>query len=79
MSQAKVDQHKYEKANRKKIVKKQKMARFAGKAVAWVIALALLAGIGSSIYGAIENKRPAKTYYANLEALESYTDSLQAE
>ena len=79
MSQAKVDQHKLEKANRKKTVKRQKMARLCGKIVACAVALAILAGIGSSIYSAVEAKRPAETYYADLTALEDYTANLGAE
>ena len=46
MSQKKVDRYKQEKANRKKIMRKQKMMNIARKTVLTVVALALVAWLG---------------------------------
>ena len=79
MSQAKVDAYKEEKVNRKKNLKKKKAAKLAGRICAWVVALAILCGIGTSIYRVYEDKRPAKTYQADLSAIENFVTDNAAE
>ena len=46
MSQAKVEQYKKDKANRKKIMAKEKAKRIAGRTCAWVILLAIVGWAG---------------------------------
>ena len=50
MSQAKVDQYKKEKANRKQTMRKEKMMRNVKRCVAGAIALALVGWFGYSAY-----------------------------
>lgn len=50
MSQQKVDKYKKDKANRKKIIAKQKRIAFFEKTVAVIVGLALVAFIGGSAY-----------------------------
>ncbi len=50
MSQQKVDKYKKDKANRKKIIAKQKRIAFIEKAVTIIIGLAFVAFIGGSAY-----------------------------
>ena len=55
MSQAKVDRYKKEKANRKQIMRKQKMMNFARKAVLSLAALALIGWLGYSAWDMYES------------------------
>ena len=55
MSQEKVDRYKQEKANRKKIMRKQKAMSIVRKAVLSVAALALVAWLGYSAYDMYES------------------------
>ena len=71
MSQAKVDRYKEEKANRKKILAKEKRKRIAGTICGWVI--------GYSGYNAYEKSRPIKTIYADLDAINNYMNTLDTE
>ena len=50
MSQEKVDRYKQEKANRKKIMRKQKVMNIVRKSVLTLAALALVAWLGYSGY-----------------------------
>lgn len=50
MSQEKVERYKKEKVNRKKIIKKQKRIKILIRVIVILIALAILAFIGWSIY-----------------------------
>lgn len=79
MSQAKVDRYKEEKANRKEIMKKEKRNRFIGKICGWVILLAIVSWAGVSAVNGYINSRPIETVYANLDSLNDYMSSLNAE
>lgn len=79
MSQAKVDRYKEEKANRKEIMKKEKRNRFIGKICGWVILLAIVSWAGVSAVNGYINSRPIETIYANLDSLNDYMSSLNAE
>ena len=50
MSQAKVDARKENKKNRKKIMAKEKRIRFVEKLLLAIVAIAIVAGLGWSIY-----------------------------
>ena len=50
MSQEKVDRYKKEKANRKQIMRKQKMMSFVRKGILTLVALALIGWLGYSAY-----------------------------
>ena len=57
MSQAKVDRYKEEKANRKKILAKEKRKRIAGTICGWLIALLIVGWAGYSGYNAYEKSK----------------------
>lgn len=79
MSQAKVEQYKKDKANRRKIMRKEKAQRVAGRVCAWLILLALVGWAGYSGISAYLSKQPAKSIYADLTSLTDYIDSLNPE
>jgi hypothetical protein len=79
MSQAKVDRNKEARANRKKTVARQKRQHVAAIICGWVVVLAIVGWAGYSAYSAYENSRPVETIYANLDAINDYTDSLSAD
>lgn len=78
MSQAKVDHNKQQRANRKKIVAKQKRQHIAAVICGWVVAIAIVGWAGYSIYRSYENSKPVETIYANLESIDNYLSSLNA-
>ena len=72
MSQAKVDRYKQEKANRKKIVAKERMKRRIASVVGWVVVLAIVAWAGVSGYNIYENSRPEQNYVVDISAISDY-------
>ena len=76
MSQAKVDRNKEQKANRKKIVAQEKRKHLVGVICGWAVAIALIGWAGYSAYGIYEKNQPVETIYANLDAINEYTASL---
>ena len=58
MSQAKVEQYKKDKANRKKTMKKEKMQRIAGRICACVILVVIVGWAGYTGYQYYEQNRP---------------------
>lgn len=79
MSQAKVDRYKEEKANRKKIMAKEKRKHIAAVICGWVIAIAVVGWAGYSAYRTYENNKPMETIYANLDAINDYVNGLDVE
>ncbi len=79
MSQAKVEQYKKDKANRRKIMRKEKAQRVAGKVCAWAILLAIIGWAGYSGISYYLSKQPVKSIYANLSAVTDYIDGLSSE
>lgn len=79
MSQAKVEQYKKDKANRKKIVAQERIKRRCTVAAIWVVLLAIVGWAGVSVYTMYENNKPAQTYTADTSALSDYLNDLSAE
>ncbi|MCI7129110.1 MAG: hypothetical protein MSA09_00810 [Lachnospiraceae bacterium] len=83
MSQAKVDQHKKEKANRKKEMRKEKIERAAVAIGGIVIAAAICVWIGFSVYnqtnGSDVTDTEASALEVNTDAVDDYLDGLDAE
>lgn len=79
MSQAKVEQYKKEKANRKKTLARNKVKRLAGRICAWVILAAIVGWAGYSGYQYYEDKKPAKTFYTDISPVSDYLSSLNTE
>ena len=77
MSQAKVEQYKKDKANRKKIMAKEKAKRIAGRTCAWVILLAIVGWAGYTGYEYYEANQPKKTIYTAVSAISDYLSGLE--
>ena len=65
MSQAKVEQHKKDKANRKKIMAKERVQRLAVRICAVVVLVAIVGWAGYTGYQYYESTRPTKTIYTD--------------
>lgn len=76
MSQKKVEHYKEEKANRKKIMKKEKTKSYVARIIGAVIVLALIFWIAYSGYNMWESSRPAKSTEVSVDALSTYLDGL---
>ena len=76
MSQAKVEQHKKDKANRKKIMAKERVQRLAVRICAIVVLVAIVGWAGYTGYQYYESTRPTKTIYTNTSDLNNYIQSL---
>lgn len=76
MSQAKVDQKKELKANRKQIVARQKRQHKLIICCSWILLAAVLAWAGYSAYGIYQSNQPA--VYADLTSINDYVNSLNA-
>lgn len=83
MSQAKVDQHKKQKVNRKKEMRREKIERIAAGAVGIVIAAAICVWIGYSVYGAksgsTTDSGANSAVTVNTDAIDDYLDGLGEE
>lgn len=76
MSQAKVDQYKKEKANRRETMAKEKRNRMISR-ICWSVAgVALLVWIGFSSVTFVQENRPVETIYCDTAELDSYLNSL---
>ncbi|MCM1106492.1 MAG: hypothetical protein NC355_06070 [Blautia sp.] len=79
MSQAKVEQYKKDKANRRKLMQKEKAQRMAARVCAWAILLAVVGWAGYSAYSYFEAKQPTETVYTDLTAMSDYISGLETE
>ena len=83
MSQAKVDQHKKQKANRKKEMRREKLERIAVDVLGIVVVAAICVWIGFSVYGKATGSTGAdtenSTVTVNTDAVDDYLDGLDAE
>ena len=79
MSQAKVDQYKKEKANRKETMAKEKRQKMLVKIGASVVLLVIVAWVGVSTVDFVMDNRPVETIYCDTAELDNYLDSLYAE
>ncbi len=76
MSQAKVDRYKQEKANRKKIMKKQRMMNILRKCVLSLAAIALVGWLGYSAYVTHESKQERAVAEVNYDAVNNCISGL---
>ena len=79
MSQEKVDRYKQEKANRKKIMRKQKVMNFLRKGVLTLVALALVGWLGYSAYDIYESGKERVVTEVNYDAVTNYLNGLSAD
>ena len=76
MSQAKVDRYKKEKANRKKIMRKEKVANRLRKCAVVIVAAALVVWIGYSAYNMYESSRPVKEATVNYQSVDTFNQEI---
>ncbi len=79
MSQAKVDQYKKEKANRKQTMAKEKVKRTIAKICGAVVGIVLVAWIGISTVDFVKENRPVDTIYCKTDAISDFLTDLYAE
>lgn len=79
MSQAKVDQYKKEKANRRETIAKEKRNRLITKICFSVVGIALAAWIGISTVDFVKENRPKETIYTDISAIDEYVNGLYEE
>lgn len=76
MSQEKVERYKKEKANRKKIMKKQRIMGIMRKTVLSLVALALVVWIGYSAYDMYDSDKERTVAQVNYDAVNTYLNGL---
>ena len=83
MSQAKVDRYKQEKKNRDKIIKKEKRQLAAMKAGVSVVAIALVAWVGVSVYHGLQSEDTTTaekpSYTVNTSSLDEFITGLNTD
>ena len=79
MSQEKVGRYKQEKANRKQIMRKQKMMNNLRKGVLALVALALIGWLGYSAYDIYESGKDRVVSEVNYDAVSDYLNGLASE
>lgn len=79
MSQEKVERYKKEKANRKKLIRKQKIMNVVRKAVLAAAAVALVAWLGYSAYDIYESGVERTVAEVNYDSVMDYVNGLTAE
>ena len=79
MSQAKVDQYKKEKANRKEIIAKEKRQKMIQKVCVSTVLVVLVAWIGISTADFVYESRPKEKVYVQTTEIDKYLDSIYAE
>ena len=76
MSQEKVDRYKKEKANRKQIMRKEKMANLLRKCVVGIVGLILVGWIGYSAYNTYQTNRPVDEIQIDYSAVDELPQEL---
>lgn len=79
MSQEKVDRYKAEKANRKKIMARERRMHLLAVVCGWAVVIGIVGWAGYSAYNIYENSKPMETIYANLDSINDYMQSLTEE
>lgn len=79
MSQEKVDRYKKDKANRKQIIRKQRMMNVIRKCVLSVAALALIGWLGYSAYDTYTANQEREVAAVDYTALNTYLQNLTAD
>ena len=79
MSQEKVDKYKAQKANRKAIMKKEKMKHRMRQLSVAVVGLVIVGWLGYSAYNVYESKKPKQTAEVDYKAITEYQQNLTAD
>ncbi|MCI6429655.1 MAG: hypothetical protein SPF19_04075 [Oliverpabstia sp.] len=76
MSQAKVDQYKKDKANRQKIIKKQKRMHRLEMAAITLVCVLFVGWIGFSVYDKVSSNQEKETVVFDAGAIQDYLSGL---
>ena len=76
MSQAKVDQYKKDKANRQKIIKKQKMMHRVEMVAITLVCVLVVGWIGYSVYDKVSSNQEKETVVFDAGAIQDYLSGL---
>ena len=76
MSQAKVDQYKKDKANRQKIIKKQKRMHRLEMAAIKLVCVLFVGWIGFSVYDKVSSNQEKETVVFDAGAIQDYLSGL---
>ena len=76
MSQAKVDQYKKDKANRQKIIKKQKRMHRMEMAAITLVCVLFVGWIGFSVYDKVSSNQEKETVVFDAGAIQDYLSGL---
>lgn len=76
MSQAKVDQYKKDKANRQKIIKKQKRMHRLEMAAIILVCVLFVGWIGFSVYDKVSSNQEKETVVFDAGAIQDYLSGL---
>ena len=76
MSQEKVDRYKKEKANRKQIMRREKMANCCASVRGGIVGLILVGWIGYSAYGTYESSKPKEEVQIDYTAVNELQERL---
>ena len=79
MSQEKVDRYKKEKANRKRLMRKQKVMGIIRKGILTLVALAVIGWLGYSAYDMYESGKERVVAEVNYDPVTDYLNGLTAE
>lgn len=79
MSQEKVAKYKEEKANRKAIMKKQKIAKITRNSITAVVLVAVIGWVGYSAVAYYQENKPREVVEVDYAALNEYTNGLSVE
>lgn len=78
MSQAKVDRYKKEKANRKKTVRREKIAGKFRTGAAVIVCAVLIGWVGYSVHNLYEDNKGVETVEIDYSSLNSFSTNLAA-
>ena len=76
MSQTKVDQYKKDKANRQKIIKKQKMMHRVEMVAITLVCVLVVGWIGYSVYDKVSSNQEKETIVFDAGAIQDYLSGL---
>ena len=79
MSQEKVTKYKEEKANRKTIMKKQKIGKITRNSILTVVLVAVVGWVGYSAVAYYQDNKPREAVEVDYAAIDEYVDGLNAE
>ncbi len=79
MSQEKVERYKKEKANRKKIMKQERIKSLMAKTTVGLVTIVAIGWIGYSGYNMVQSSKPETEVSVNLDSVNEYLSALSTD